>query len=216
MVGMSGGLRVLGDRKVGRGLRPPCGSDARWRASVIPPSQPIATYTKGGLCLTPPAAGVPCVRRRSVRRRGLPGDERRAGLLEQLSGRSDTLQCGKCGRPVAVGGGSSVAYELSVTLTDEEYAELAAEAARSGKPVEELVHDIVAHRVKSNPPPSTPSYPMTSRTVMEQQYREGKVLGLPTREPLTGPEAVEREHRAQLLKGGTPAAEMVIEDRGPR
>jgi len=109
-----------------------------------------------------------------------------------------------------------VAYELSVTLTDEEYAELAAEAARSGKPVEELVHDIVAHRVKSNPPPSTPSNPMTSRTFMEQQYREGKVLGLPTREPLTGPEAVEREHRAQLLKGGTPAAEMVIEDRGPR
>jgi hypothetical protein len=106
-----------------------------------------------------------------------------------------------------------VAYELSVTLTDEEYAELAAEAARSGKPVDELVHDILAQGVKNNPPPS---YPMTSRTFMEQQYLEGKVLALPTREPLTGPEAAERERRAQLLKGGTPAAEMVIEDRGPR
>jgi len=60
------------------------------------------------------------------------------------------------------------------------------------------------------------SYPMTNCTFMEQQYREGKVLGLPTREPLTGPEAAERERRAQLLKDGTPASEMVIEDRGPR
>ena len=42
-----------------------------------------------------------------------------------------------------------MAYELSVTLTDEEYAELAAEAARSGKPVEALVHDIVAQRVNT-------------------------------------------------------------------
>ena len=109
-----------------------------------------------------------------------------------------------------------MAYELSVTLTDEEYAGLAAEAARSGKPVEELVHDILAQHIHRASPLSTPSYPMTNCTFMEQQYREGKVLGLPTREPLTGPEAAERERRAQLLKDGTPASEMVIEDRGPR
>lgn len=106
-----------------------------------------------------------------------------------------------------------MAHEMSVTLTDEEYAELSTEAARSGKPVEALVHDILTqrlHRVASLP------HPVTSRTFTEQQYREGKVLTLPTHEPLAADEAVERERRAQLLRGGTPASDMVVEDRGPR
>jgi len=59
-----------------------------------------------------------------------------------------------------------VAYELSVTLTDEEYAELAAEAARSGKPVEELVHDILAQDVQRASPLSTPSYRSPESTVL--------------------------------------------------
>lgn len=109
-----------------------------------------------------------------------------------------------------------MAYDMSVRLTDEEYAELSAEASRVGKPVEALVHDILAQRLQATPPPHLPSpYPMSSRTFTELQYREGKVLALPTREPLTGSAAAERERRAQLLKGGTPASEMVVEDRGP-
>lgn len=100
-----------------------------------------------------------------------------------------------------------MAYEMSVTLTDEEYAQLSSEAARSGKPVESLVHDILAQRLHSA---------MTSRAFTEQQYAEGKILTLPRRKPLTADEAAERERRAQLLSGGTLASEMVIEDRGPR
>ena len=106
-----------------------------------------------------------------------------------------------------------MAYELSVSLTDEEYAELSAEAVRNGKPIEALVRDILAQRLhRAFPAP----YPMTSRTFTEQQYREGKVLTLPTREPLSESEAAARERRAQLLKGGTLASEVLIEDRGPR
>jgi hypothetical protein len=106
-----------------------------------------------------------------------------------------------------------MAHEMSVILTDEEYAELSTEAAKSGKPVEALVHDILAQRPYRV---SSLLQPVTSRTFTEQQYREGKVLTLPTRELLAADEAVERERRAQLLRGGTPASDMVIEDRGPR
>ena len=40
-----------------------------------------------------------------------------------------------------------MAYEMSVILTDEEYAQLSTEAARNGKPVEALVHEILAQRL---------------------------------------------------------------------
>lgn len=109
-----------------------------------------------------------------------------------------------------------MAHHLSVTITDEEYAELSTEAARSGKPVEAIVHDILAQRLHPVSPSAPPLHAMSGRTFTEQQYREGKVLALPTREPLTAHEAAERERRALLLAGGTSASDMVIEDRGPR
>ena len=104
-------------------------------------------------------------------------------------------------------------YEVSLRLTDEEYAKLEAEAARSGKPVESIVHESVVHRLYAA---SKPTHAMTSREFTEQQYREGKVLSLPTRKPLSTQEVVERERRAHLLAGGKSASEMVSEDRGPR
>ncbi len=50
---------------------------------------------------------------------------------------------------------------------------------------------------------------------MEQQYREGKTLNIPTRRRLTQEEQAERERLAKLFAGGKPISEMVIEDRGP-
>jgi len=141
-------VKAAGRSKVRRGVRPaypahPCGAHCATASIGAPPSQPAQEpgYASLHWLQTPRTHVVD----QAVDGDRL-GDERRAGRLEQLSGRSDTLQCG---RTVAPGGGSSVAYELSVTLTDEEYAELAAEAARSGKPVEALVHDIVAQRVNT-------------------------------------------------------------------
>lgn len=139
----------------------------------------------------------------------------RACLNRGLVGRSgDTLEDRLL---VKAGGGASIAHQMSVTVSDEEYAELTAEAAKSGKPVEVIVHDILAQRLHQRlHPGSPPSHGTTSRTFIEHQYREGKVLALPTREPLTAHEAAERERRALLLAGGTLASDMVIEDLGPR
>jgi len=51
---------------------------------------------------------------------------------------------------------------------------------------------------------------------MEQQYLEGELLNLPTRQPWSQEERAERERLAQAFAGGKSASEMVIEDRGPR
>jgi|GraSoi2013_100cm_1033763.scaffolds.fasta_scaffold134061_2 hypothetical protein len=58
--------------------------------------------------------------------------------------------------------------------------------------------------------------PLTAREFMEQQYLEGELLNLPTRQPWSQEERAERERLAQAFAGGKSASEMVIEDRGPR
>jgi hypothetical protein len=47
-------------------------------------------------------------------------------------------------------------------------------------------------------------------------YREHVVENIPTNEPDTPEQETERERLARLFSGGTPASEIVIEDRGPR
>jgi hypothetical protein len=96
-------------------------------------------------------------------------------------------------------------------LTDQEYQKLMAEAAKRGKQPETLLHDLIEHL------PSSPekTYTMTGRELTEKLYREGKLLNLATKRPLTQEELEERERLARLFAGGKPASEMVIEDRGP-
>jgi hypothetical protein len=63
---------------------------------------------------------------------------------------------------------------------------------------------------------SRPERPaLTAHQLAEQLYREGKLLNLATRRPLTEEEKAERERLAQLFSAGKPMSEMVIEDRGP-
>lgn len=52
--------------------------------------------------------------------------------------------------------------------------------------------------------------------LQEFLYQEGIVENVPTNEPDTPDEAAERERLASLFSQGKSAAEMVIEDRGPR
>jgi hypothetical protein len=103
-----------------------------------------------------------------------------------------------------------VAYQMTVTLTEEEYEALAAEAAKSGKEPAALLHDLIrdlqSARIKR---------PMTGQELAEQLYHEGKLANLATREPITPEEQAERERLARLFAGGKPASRMVIEDRGP-
>jgi ribosomal protein L17 len=104
-----------------------------------------------------------------------------------------------------------MAYQMTVTLSDQEYEVLAAEAARRGKRPESVLHDLIEH-LQSD---STEKRPMTGREIAEKLYREGKLASLATLRPLTQEEKEERERLIQRLGGGKPASEMIIEDRGP-
>jgi len=105
-----------------------------------------------------------------------------------------------------------MSYQMTVTLTDQEYAELTAEAAKNGKQPEMLLHEFMVQRLRSS---SQEKRPMTERELAEKLYREGKLLTLATPQPLSAEEQAERERLARLFAGDKPASEMVIEDRGP-
>ncbi len=101
-----------------------------------------------------------------------------------------------------------MAYQIS--LNDEEYAILAAEAARSGLDPEQFLHKII-YKIPHSAQGKRPS---TVQELIEQQYLEGEITHIPTKQPLTQEEREEREKRAQRFGGGKSASEMVIEDRG--
>ncbi len=102
-----------------------------------------------------------------------------------------------------------MAYQI--TLTDQEYATLATEAAKNGLQPEMLLREMI-QRLRSS---SQGKSSLTEDEFLEKQYREGKILNIPTRRRLTPEEQARREYLAQLFAGGKPASEMVIEDRGP-
>lgn len=101
---------------------------------------------------------------------------------------------------------------MTVTLTDQEYTALTAEANKRGTQPEEVLHEIMEQYLSS----TTPSkHPLTCQEFMEKLYREGKILNLPKPRPLTPEEQAERERLAQVFAGGKSGSEMVMEDRGP-
>ena len=108
--------------------------------------------------------------------------------------------------------GSSMTYEITITLTEDEYKALVAAATREGKEPEEFLRDMV----RRLPPVSEVKRPLTGREFMELQYREGELINLPDPQQVTQEEA-ERERFIQSLsgRGGKSISEMVIEDRGP-
>lgn len=91
-----------------------------------------------------------------------------------------------------------MAYQI--TLSEEDYAALSAASARTGEPIEQLVHEAIAQRYSTSQP---------VKQIGTYQY--------PTGEPLTQEEWEEEERLAQELGSEKPwLSEMVIEDRGPR
>jgi len=105
-----------------------------------------------------------------------------------------------------------MAYQMTINLTDEEYTALTAEAAKSGKQPEALLHEIMVQRLQPSP---QVKHPMTGRELAEKLYREGEIENLPTRRPLTPEEQAELERIGKLFAVGKPLSEMIIEDRGP-
>ncbi len=104
-----------------------------------------------------------------------------------------------------------MSYQMTINLTDQEYAALTAEAAKNGKQPETYLHDMI-QRLQS---PSQVQRSLTGREFMEKLYREGELLNLPIPRPLTQEEQTERERLGQVFAGGKPLSEMVMEDRGP-
>jgi len=105
-----------------------------------------------------------------------------------------------------------MAYQMNITLTDQDYQALVAEAAKSGKQPEMLLYEIMSRSLQTL---SRQKQPLTGHEFMEQQYREGKILNIPTRRRLSQQEQAERQRLGQVFAGGKPLSEMVIEDRGP-
>jgi hypothetical protein len=108
-----------------------------------------------------------------------------------------------------------MAHEITITLSDDEYAAVADAAAASGESVEALLHEAVARRFAARALPIPPSKPMDGRELEEYLYRIGFTANLPTHEPDTPEEEAEEEELAQLLSKGKSLTEMIIEDRGP-
>ena len=105
--------------------------------------------------------------------------------------------------------------QLLITLSPKERAALEAKAANSGKEIEAIIHEIMAHQLELPVSEEPVNRPMTSQEFMEQQYREGKSINIPTRRLLTEEEEAERRRLSELFSGGKMASDMVIEDRGP-
>lgn len=104
-----------------------------------------------------------------------------------------------------------MSYQMTIHLTDQEYATLAAEAARNGQRPETFLHNMIQ---RLQPTPQV-KHPLTAHKLEERLYREGLIENIPTRQPLTPEEQAERERLGQVFSGGKPMSEMVIEDRGP-
>jgi len=105
-----------------------------------------------------------------------------------------------------------MAYQMTVTLSDQEYQKLMTEATKRGEQPETLLHSLIQHL----PYTLQKLHTTTGRELAEKLYREGKLASLATRRSLTQEEREERERFVQQLdRGGKPASEMVIEDRGP-
>jgi len=103
-------------------------------------------------------------------------------------------------------------HQMMITLTDAEYTALSREAAKDGKPLEVVLHEILAERIE----PFSESHTLSNRQIQEYLYREGVIDHIPTGEPDSLEEEAERAHLASLFGQGKSASEMVIEDRGPR
>lgn len=104
-----------------------------------------------------------------------------------------------------------MAYHMTITLSDQEYQVLAAEASRRGEPPENLLRDLIRHL----PLASATKYTMTGRELTEKLYSEGKLASLAAKHLLTPEEQAERERLAHLFASDKLASDMVIEDRGP-
>ncbi len=106
-----------------------------------------------------------------------------------------------------------MAYQMTVTLSDQEYAALKAEAAKSGRPLGDFLHEVLTQHIR--PSTAAQTHVLIRQDIQDYLYREGVTEYIPAHESDTQEEDAERKDLAQLFGQGKPVSEMVIEDRGP-
>ena len=107
-----------------------------------------------------------------------------------------------------------MSHRVNFTLTDEEYTALTSESVQSGKPLDDLLHEVLLQHIR----PSTlkRTYSLTRRDLQSYLYEEGVTEYVPTDEPDKQEDEAERQYLAHLFGQGKPVSDMAIEDRGPR
>lgn len=103
-----------------------------------------------------------------------------------------------------------MAYQMTVTLTDQEYQKLVSTATKSGTNPEKVLHEMIERL----PSPVEEPQALTEHELAEKLYREGKLTTLATPYTLTPQDKAERERLARLFASDQLASDMVIEDRG--
>ncbi len=111
-------------------------------------------------------------------------------------------------------GGESIAYQMNITLTDEEYKALTAEVGSDEELLKERLHELLAQHLRTL---HSLKGSLDARDEMGQYlYEAGLIDHIPTHRPYTPEEEAERKRLADLFGQGKPVSEMVIEGRGPR
>jgi len=90
-----------------------------------------------------------------------------------------------------------MAHQVKFTLTDEEYTALTSESAQMGKPLEDLLHEVLHQHIR--PSASKQTYPLTRRDIQSYLYEEGITEYIPADEPDIQEDKAERQHLAHLF-----------------
>ena len=102
-------------------------------------------------------------------------------------------------------------HQMTVTLSDQEYVALKAEAVKSGRPLDDFLREVLTQHIRQ----SIETHTLSRQDIQNYLYKEGVTEHIPTYEPDTKEEESERKDLAQLFGQGKPVSEIVIEDRGP-
>ncbi len=97
---------------------------------------------------------------------------------------------------------------VTVSLSDEEYSQLAAEAAKNSATIEALAHRRLLQTLGS-------SASLDVKAIQKYLSQQGVAENIPSGEADSAEDEAETERLAHLLGSGKSVADMVIEDRGP-
>lgn len=111
-------------------------------------------------------------------------------------------------------------HEITVHLSDDEYAALVANAHKNGVEIEDVIHHMLAgefHELIHDRSFSFTSDTLSDREIAKYLYHTGLISHIPSGERLSDEDEAELKRLADFFGqgGGKLASEMVIEDRGP-